>query len=415
MKTLLFLILIQASNAFATLSPLHNLENNLQSLLEKEKTVVGLSDIQKRSLMSSNDVDVAVQDYLIAKKNVSIARASFNPLTTGHLLGLSMGLTYIWGPLVVDALLSLPTKIYTVKRNSNIALAASFNAAEVRDVLRNEVSHLYFEILTHEAILNSIDLEVEILNYQLESWVTREFPVSRQRDLEKWLIRLNMERADILKIYIEELSALNILLKANGLDEQSLEPIKLAVQKTWYESFNLDENRKSIIVLNPRYQSARYLEKAAHNNVKAVKWSIISPSGISFSYKSNVKVANNEKEVARLRTLSVAEAIKNNMYLQKQLLDSSVNISENYRNLSQMSLLIFSEGLTMLELGQLGEDNVIELSLTAIRDFRSKIVSHYISWASLDDFSKSINYKVDPSTLLESQKNNTNLTNEINK
>lgn len=395
MKKIFGVLLLISNLAYADIgAPVYNLETNLDNILKAKADTVKLEEVQALAKNNNVDLDVALENYFIAKKQVSVARAAFNPVTTGHLLGISMGLSYTWIPLAVEAVLSIPTKIYNVEKNKYLARAQSQNVADFRNVLRNEVAHLYFETLTHKAILESIDLESQILNDQLTSWEQKQVSKERLAELQKWMLRLSLERTDIYKVHLEEVMALNILLNTQELSEYNLAAVTEAVSKEWYSGIDLSTKVDSSVSSNPKYLSAVNLEQAANKNVKSVKWSIIAPSGISLAYKSNVRIAKNDKEVARLRRISAWETLKSNVYLRRNNLDSSVNVLKNYTLVSDVSKDVFRDSLAMYELGQLSEDNVIETALTTIRDFRSKIVAHYSAYSTYDDFNYSLNYSL---------------------
>ncbi len=395
MKKIFGVLLLISNLAYADIgAPVYNLETNLDNILKAKADSVKLEEVQALAKNNNVDLDVALENYFIAKKQVSVARAAFNPVTTGHLLGISMGLSYTWIPLAVEAVLSIPTKIYNVEKNKYLARAQSQNVADFRNVLRNEVAHLYFETLTHKAILESIDLESEILNDQLKSWEQKETSKERLAELQKWILRLSLERTDIYKVHLEEVMALNILLNTQELSEYNLAAVTDAVSKDWYSGINLSTKVESSVSSNPKYLSAVNLEQAAAKNVKSVKWSIIAPSGITLAYKSNVQFAKNDREIARLRRISAWETLKSNVYLRRNNLDSSVNVLKNYTVVSDVSKDVFKDTLAMYELGQLNEDHVIETALTTIRDFRSKIVAHYSAYSSYDDFNYSLNYSL---------------------
>lgn len=395
MKKIFGVLLLISNLAYAEIgAPVYNLETNLDNILKAKPNSIKLEEVQTLAKNNNVDLDVALENYFIAKKQVSVARASFNPVTTGHLLGISLGLSYTWIPLAVEAVLSIPTKIYNVGKNKQLAYAQSNNVADFKNVLRNEVAHLYFETLTHKAILESIDLESEILNDQLKSWEEKEVTGARLADLQKWILRLSLERTDIYKVHLEEVLALNILLNTQELSEYNLAAITEEVKKEWYSGLKLSEQVDSTVSRNPKYLSAVHLEQAAGKNVKSVKWSIIAPSGINLAYKSNVQVAKNDKEVARLRRISAWETLRSNIYLRKNNLDSSLNVLGNYSLVSDVSKDVFRDSLAMYELGQLNEDHVVETALTTIRDFRSKIVAHYSAYSSYDDFNYSLNYSL---------------------
>jgi len=141
-----------------------------------------------------------------------------------------------------------------------------------------------------------------------------------------------------------------------------------------------------------KYKSSASLYYAAQSNVKQVRWSIITLSGFSLKYRKNLKNAKNEARIASLRQQSVAQEVKTNVLLQVSKLDSNIDIFDNYNYVSNASLGVFEDTLQAHDMGQINEDSVVETAIGAIRDYRSKVVAHYMAWSSLDDFSTSANY-----------------------
>lgn len=391
-----FIIIALAFNSFnlraETISPLVDLRTNIENVLANSGQRKSLDEVKKLADDKNLDIDYAIENYIVAKRNVSVARAQFSPITTGQILGISLGLTYLWVPLAVDAVLSIPTKYHNVKRTQHVASAEAFNLIDVRNEIKNEVAHLYFDILTHESILRTIDLETSILNYQLGKWEERQLPKARLNDQKKWLLRLGIERNDIFNLYREELSGLKTLVSTSKLTDFELLHITNAVERKWIENLDITSIENKTLSSSPKYKSSKSLEAASLSNVKAVKWSIISLSGLKFSYKREVVAAKNAAKVADLKKQSVALQVKNNISLKLNNLESSLDVYNNYADVSDESLNIFSDSYESMLLGNLNEDHVVETALTAIRDFRSKIVAHYSAWSNLDDFSLSTNY-----------------------
>lgn len=396
MKKLLILVLaLSMSLASAdVVSPLPLVKPNLEGMLQSSAGRKNIVDMKKVANERNTDVDVAFENYLIAKKNISVARAQFNPITTGHLLGISMGLSYLWAPIAIEAVLSIPTKIYNVQKNKYIAKVAHFNLQEAKAVLNNELAHLYYDILTHEVILKTIDQEIAILTYQEAKWTERKFSAERIADLKKWILRLGMERVDIYNMYVSELAAIRTLISTTDGTKYELAQVSTLLDRSI--TTNLDQGKlQDFSVINSnKYKASINLHRASIANVKQVQWSILSWSGLNFSYKRRVKEAKNEENVASLRKESTELEVRTNVLLQLNKLDSSLDVLANYNSISTESLQMYADTFEAFQMGQISEDAAIETSLSAIRDFRSKVVAHYAAWSSLDDFSTSANFDV---------------------
>lgn len=389
------LIISMASSAFAeVVNPLPTVRANLESFFDNSAERKTFAQMKKLADDRNTDIDIAIENYLIAKKNVNVARAAFNPVSTGHMLGISLGLNYFWAPLAIDAVLSIPTKLYNVSKSKHLAQAQAHNLTDAKNTINNELAHLYYDILTHELILRSIDLEIDILTYQESKWLERELPESRVNDIRKWILRLGIERADIYSLYVGELAAIRTMVSNSNLDNYQLAQVKEAVQRSLYENLDKELLQSEALKRSPKYKSAISLEQAAAKNIKSVKWSIITFTGLRLSYKQEVREAKNEKRVAALRRESTAYGVKNNVLLELQNLESSLNVYDNYAAISDESLDIFTDTYELSQMGLISEDAVIETALSAIRDYRSKIVAHYSAWSALDDFSLSTTHYV---------------------
>lgn len=388
----------------AVVNPLPNVRDNLEAMLKTTEGRKSISEMKKIANDRNTDVDIAFENYIIAKRNVSVARAQFNPITTGHLLGMAMGLSYFWAPIAVEAVLSIPTKIYNVSKNKYLEKAALYNLYDARDVLNNELAHLYYDILTHEVILKTIDLEVQILSYQQERWIERKFSADRIADLKKWILRLNMERVDIYNMYTSELAAIRTLISTTDANKYELAQVEARLNKGLTSDLDQRSLQSYALLNSDKHKMAINMERASQANVKSVKWSIISFSGLNFSYKRRVKEAKNEETIAELRKESVGEEVKTNVLLQLQKLDSSLDISANYGSISENSLQMFADSYEASQMGQMSEDAVIETALGAIRDYRSKVVAHYSAWSSYEDFATASNYDFTANPKLASNK-----------
>jgi hypothetical protein len=394
MKKLIALILVLSMGAASAdvVSPLPTVVQSLDGMLQPTSARKTLTDMKAVANERNTDIDEAMENYIIAKKNVNVARAQFSPITTGHLLGVAMGIPYLWAPLAIDAVLSIPTKIYGVSKNKSLARSAEYNLYDARQQINNELAHLYYDILTHEVILKTIDLEMQILTYQEAKWIQNQYSAVRLADQRKWILRLGMERVDIYKMYAAELAAIRTLISTTDGTAYELTQNPTELNKSIIDGLELEKLQNFSLRNSNKYKSSIHLSHAADANVKQVKWSVISISGLSFAYKRKVKEAKNEARIAELRMESVAKEVKTNVLLQVSKLDSNLDVFDNYNSVSNASLGIFEDTLQSYGLGQLSEDSVIETALGAIRDFRSKVVSHYIAWSSLDDFSTSANY-----------------------
>lgn len=394
MKKLLVLILVLSMSAASAdvVSPLPTVVPSLEEMLLSSPARKNLIQMKAVANERNTDIEESFENYIIAKKNVTVARAQFNPITTGHLLGVAMGIPFLWAPLAVDAVLSIPTKIHNVSKNKYLAQSAAYNLHDARQQINNEIAHLYYDILTHEVILKSIDLESRILTYQEAKWKEKNYSAERLAEQRKWILRLGMERVDIYKMYVAELAALRTMISTTDTTTYEIAQIPTELNKAIFYGLELEKLQNFSLRNSNKYKSAINLHNAAEANVKQVKWSIVSISGMNLSYRKKLKQAQNEERIADLRMQSVAKEVKVNVLLQVSKLDSSIDTFNNYNSVSSTSLDVFEDTLQSFDLGQINEDSVVETALGAIRDYRSKVVAHYVAWSAFDDFSTSSNY-----------------------
>lgn len=97
MKKLLVLILVLAMGVVHAeiASPLPFVKSSLDEMLMSSPARKDLKEMKAVANDRNTEIDGAIENYIIAKRNISVARAQFNPVTTGHLLGTAMGLNFL--------------------------------------------------------------------------------------------------------------------------------------------------------------------------------------------------------------------------------------------------------------------------------------------------------------------------------
>jgi hypothetical protein len=397
MKKISFLTLVMLLNTApvfsSSVNPLDTLEANLRNSVQRVDGRKSLSQMKALANEKNVDVEVAFQNYIIAKKNISVARAAFNPLTTGHLLGLALGLNYLWAPIAVEAVLSIPMKIHNVEKNTYLEKASVFNLYDAREVLNNEMAHLYYDILTHEAILKSIDQEILVLSFHEGELTKRKAGADRIEDTQRSILEMSLQRVDIYNLYSEEVTAVRTLLMMNDQTPHfDLAHVPGELSKSVISGLDTKKLENFALVNSNKYKVKINMHRASLENIKAVKWSILSRDGLNFSYKKRIKIAKNEENIALLEMQSTEEQVKNLVKLQLKKFDSSLDVFNNYDQIAGQTMELFHDSLKAYEAGIMSEDSAIDYSLSAIRDFRNYVVAHYASWSAMDDFSEAANY-----------------------
>jgi hypothetical protein len=372
-------------------NPMAHLRANLDSTLT---TVSGsnLEDLKAVANDKNTDIEIAFQNYLIAKKRVSVARAAFNPVTTGNLLGLALGLNYLWVAVAVEAVTSIPTKMYNVSSNKYLAKAALYNSYEAKLALTNELSHLYYDILTHEVILKSIDQELAILLYHQGVLAGMKNVDEPTRINKANIVGLKIERLDIYNLYVEEVAALKTLLSMAPAAGLKLTQVKTEIDHAFLDDLKQDKLEELALVNSNTYKTAINIRHAAEANVKSVQWSILSFNGLNSSYKSRVKDAKLSAEGAASEQENSELQIRNKVLMSLNGLDSSLRVLDNYSSIYGQSIGLSEDFYNLYVNGSETEGAAFETSISAIRDFRNKVAAHYVALSSLDDLSKNANF-----------------------
>lgn len=384
--------LVISSTTFA--SPLEGMRSSLESSLSATANRLNLLELKNKADERNTDMDIAFENYLIAKKRVAVARAAFNPLTTGHALGIALGMNFLWAPIAVEAVTSIPMKIYNVSTNKHLAKAAFHNSNDAKMAINNELARLYYDVLTHEVLLKSIDKEIEVLFFQ-QDLLEKTAPVARKATIEYnkgQVLALKMERIDIYNLLKEEQAALKTLLSMNPEVNLEFAQNSIALKKSFLDNLNEEKLQDFALINSSKYKTNIQLHHAAESNVKSVQWSILSFSGLNFSWKSRVRSAKIDEGVAELNQQSTEKKVKTEVLIQKEKLESALNLVENYTELSNGSMQLFEDNFNLYLEKQKPIDYSFESSIGAIRDFRNKIIAHYNAWSAMDDFSKAASF-----------------------
>jgi hypothetical protein len=393
LKTSFIIVLSWNSLALAgNENPLSDLRVNLESTLIANESRHSLSELKTVASQRNVDIEVAFQNYIIAKKRVSVARAAFNPLTTGHLLGLAIGLNYLWAPIAIEAVTSIPTKIYNVSANKYLARAALYNSYQAKLVLNNELAHLYYDILTHEVMLKTIDEELTLLSFHEGALVEVNNNEVQKRETKTRMLALQVERIDIYNLYNEELAGLRTLLTMGPGNDFELSQIAAQINRSFLEGLNSSKLQDFALQNSHEYKKAINVRYAAETNIKTMKWSILSFSGMNSSYRMRVKNSKVTAEIAQYEQQGTKLKVRNTVLVKLNNLESSLNILENYSTNYDQSMGLSEDYYRLYNTGLESEGAAIETAISAVRDFRNRVVAHYISWSALDDFSTAVNF-----------------------
>ncbi|GAB4409910.1 MAG: hypothetical protein OHK0056_12410 [Bacteriovoracaceae bacterium] len=386
MKKLIQIILL-AALSFTTYAQVvtTSVDTILPTLLKADQTKMSLVELQKLAEDRNQDLEIAFENYIIAKRRVTVARSDFNPFGTGHVLGLALGLNYLWVPLAVEAVLSIPTKIYNISKNSSLAKAEAANYARAQKKLKNEIAHLYFDIVTHETILKTIDIELGVYA-ELQKHYESLQNAARVNEVVKTVLALQIERINIGNLLIEELAALRTMV-LKDINDKKIELSQISSELNDLFIQNTDLNTLESVALrnSDEYRMFEHLYDASIKNVKQVKWSILTFSGMNFAYGKRIKIAKNEREIARLEREASELKVKKTAVAKLDTFQSALDVFANYNSLSDSSV-DFYRGVNINYSNNAAPfDAVAQSAIGAIRDFRNKVVAHYAAWSAFDD------------------------------
>ena len=371
-----------------------SLESELFGYLESNAESLSVESVKSLNKTRNKDVANAYENYYQAKKNVSIARAQLSPVNTGLVLGVSLGATYLWAPIAINAVLSLPTKFYNIKKNEALRNAEYYFFDLAKDKLANEVSKLYFDILTNEFILKTIDLEVSLYNELYDSYVAAE-NVAKIKETHATILALQKESLTINDVVVSERAALNTMLSYGPEVELELGQDNRVLTEIASGATTGDYLRSKALKNSKDYKAKYWMHQAAIKNVKLVRWSIITINGLNFSYSQRVKVAKQEEKVAANEHVLSSKSAGNraiDALLQLRTAKAFQDISEE----KSVASLSFSAGVrTNYENGRLTLSDYVMTAVSAIRDFRSFVVSHYHTRGKMEDFDLAMGEKTD--------------------
>lgn len=384
MKKLIILISLLGHHAIFAIPD--NLESELAGFLDNQTdNALGTDEIHKLSLTRNKDIQVSYEKYYQAKKSVSVARALINPVTTGYFLGISLGVNYLWTPLIANAILSLPTKYYRIEKNKAIKNVKYWNYRHARKVFANEAVNLYLDIMSNEFILKSIELEISLYKELMNSLITAEFSNSdRITEVHKSIKGLQKEYLVISDVVIKERAALRSLLSYTPDVTLDLAPNAgfLNLINRGYS----DQELEAIALKNSdKYNSYYWKYHASLKNLKMVKWSLISLNGLNFSYKQRIRIANTEKRVALSEMNSMRKKVQISATDALERVSNALLV-QKAKEQKSFDSLDFNAGMrTNYENGQLSLNNYVMTAIDAIRDYRHSVVSHYRTLAMVEN------------------------------
>lgn len=372
------------------------LESRLNEISIVNEEDSSLGELKDTSVNQNIDIELSHENYFKAKREVNIARSQFSPFSTGQALGMSLGLNYLWEAVITEAILSIPMKAFNVKSKKYIRKAQYYNYKQMQESIENDMAHLYYDILIHEMVLKTIDLEAELITSFYQDRLTEqeeetqeqeEERIALETELNKRLLYLGIERLDIEMLYVKELEAFrNLLAISFDTPVDSIAPVESVLDLEKIKDIDVNSLKHDSLYKNSKFLFYANLTAAYKAKVKSTKWSIITFGGLRFSYGKRVRLAEAEHRQAQLRENSEARKVRVNLIGSYDKLLSSTQLSKHHSSIYNQSLALFNEVIDNNEYGLISDDNALRISLDLLSDYRDFALAKYKSLSSFDDF-----------------------------
>lgn len=366
-----------------------NIESEAQKVLLPGANALSLDQVKRMVVNEELDIQISYERLIEAQRKIGVARAAYFPYGLGTVA--AMYFLNVWNPLIlVELLTSLPSKVYNVQAEKNMALAQKYSLAALRENVKNQVAHLYYGILKEEAALKITRLRIALIESLIQVYRDRvDMGLSTQDevfDLERGLLR---DRDTYLKFsaYLTEAKvAFNVML---GNSPEQGGRIELRPVGNFLEEREFHREMQELVEMALRRSneivSADYMITAARKSKKSAKWSILSFSGIGFGYYARIQVAGSKISAAELNRKIVEETLINQVYSSDHAFKKALEMVTSEREILSDTVFYLRSQLARFQEGQLTLDKLLETELTYLKDFNEMIQSHYVSLIKLED------------------------------
>lgn len=366
------------------------LEKSLE-LLEPREDAISLEQAKEMAAGESIDARVAYEQLYQAQNRIHQARANYFPYGTGEILALY--LTNFWNPLILAELVtSIPSKYFNVKKEYHLRNAQMHTHAALKENVKNQVAHMYFNILKEEAVISLAEYEVlmleelvRALEIQVKAGVADAKKLS---DVEYQALKKRDELLRFTSYLGEEKTALKMLLNMS-FDEKKLvfQPVKNFLK---HEDFSINPENLTLTALNRsnEVKAAQEMIYAASNSKRSTKWSILSFSGLGLDYMQRVRFAGSKLNQAIMGKKAVELNIENEVYSKENALRKSIDFMLSEKSIMENTKAHMLAQLESFKAERITIDELIEANLYYISDFRQTIIAHYNSLGSLDDLER---------------------------
>lgn len=403
---LALLFAFQASTA--ELTGLHlNLLNKADEILEQKENAIDLKEVNRLVIDNNSDLKIAYERLYQAQKDIWVARSRFFPYGTGLIFGYDVNA--LFGTLIlVELVASLPSKWYNVQSVKAVRDSQRYSIYALKANLRNEIANLYYSLLKEEALLKSVEMELELLeNLLVATNVEIEAGLSSEEDLDKLdrrVLDLRDEYLEFKQLHLYTKSAFNVML--GKTPEQGaklvLQPVSTMLN---IEDFQMETQEMVDAALWRSYEiiAANYMIKAARKHKKSTAWSILSFSGIGFGYWARVQIAGSQVDEAILRRNMVRENLINQVSVGKESLEDGLEYLEGEKEILAGTRNYLEQNMFTFDAGDIPLKELLESQLVYMHDFRSAVMVHYQTLSKKADMERIVRGSVTKNTYTTEQ------------
>lgn len=391
MKMFNYALLISAlliSNALG--APHLDVFKVVDEVFEKKSDALNLKEVKELAAGDSIDVGIAYERLIQAQKRISQARARYFPYTLGSAAAIYFG--GAWSNLMlVELLTSLPMKWYDVREAKSLSTAQFYNRKALRLNIQNQAARIYYTLLKEQALLKLAQYELQLLDVLVDALKVKEqaglVSIQEVESAERRYFSLKDEFFRFSAYVEEEKTALRELLNLKYDHVIKLQPEPEILTKSDYE-YDLAGTTELALENSYEVKASISLVNAAFYAKRSTQWSILSFSGIGFSYLNNVRYSGSLVDEAIYRRELTNQNIQNSIYTTRDILLDTIGVVESEVAIMELTKGFVTSRMADFKAGTVAVDELIDDEFYFIRDFREMVIAHYTSLIRKDDFQR---------------------------
>ncbi|MBA2405840.1 MAG: TolC family protein [Bdellovibrionales bacterium] len=386
--------------AVALILPLKGIANDLHlklpekayEVIAKNPNALTLEQVNEMVVNDQLDLQISYEKLLQAQKKIGEARAQYFPYGIGTLV--AMYILNVWNPLVlVELVTSLPSKIYNVQSEKNMSMAQQYGNKALKENIKNQVAHLYYNILKEESALKLAKMELQLLETLYKATEDKvSLGLSTEQELRSLELRMLNLRDICLKFsayFSAEKAAFAILISKLPSEAKAIE---LQADDSFLNpaDFTLTSEviKLNAIDRSPEIVAADYMITAASKAKNSAAWSVLSFSGIGFGYWGKMQVAGSKIEQARLNRQQVELNLANQSYVINNSFHRTLEHFMGEQAVFNDTAMYYEAQFGRFAANDLSLDLLAETGLLYIKDFRELVAAHYDAMKKLNDLER---------------------------